>query len=266
MTTINDTSEYIGEEVHTDHTGLLRLALALEDSRAYLDHFRPEIPAKKLAETAFEERWFGNKSMARIKLILNDFRKRYNAYPPAFVVLHRWKPADPNIRKNLCHWHLQLSDPIYRDLSGVFLVQRRERIDAALSRDIVAKWLHERTGNRWAMTTIRRISENLVTSLAEAGLCSPNNRDRKPAYPAVPDVSLAYLLYLLRHMKFNGTLLSNPYLASVGLSDEFLENRLRRLPSLNYKRMSGVHDFGWEYDNIGDWAAHTLSLNMEAQS
>src|SRR5512133_418862 len=41
------------------HTCILRLALAVEDSRTYWARFDPSIPSPKRAKVAFEQRWFG---------------------------------------------------------------------------------------------------------------------------------------------------------------------------------------------------------------
>ncbi|MCX5953197.1 MAG: hypothetical protein NTZ40_06835 [Cyanobacteria bacterium] len=37
-------------------------------------------------------------------------------------------------------------------------------------------------------------------------------------FPLVPDDALTYLLHLLREVDFEGTVLANPYLRSVGLA------------------------------------------------
>ena len=100
--------------------GLLRMSLAPEESRAYWEHVRPDIPPDQCAVVAFEERWFGNKSMARVRELLATFRQRFDAYPMALEVLRHWRPSDPATRLNLCHWHMQLTDPLYRAFTGSF--------------------------------------------------------------------------------------------------------------------------------------------------
>ena len=52
-----------GSEVELFHTRLLRISLAVEDSRAYWEHLSLEVPPEKRAIAAFEERWFGSKSL-----------------------------------------------------------------------------------------------------------------------------------------------------------------------------------------------------------
>ena len=47
--------------------------------------------------------------------------------------------------------------------------------------------------------------------------------------PDVPDEALAYLLHLLREIDFEGTLLDNPYVRSVGLNPDSIDKALQRL-------------------------------------
>jgi hypothetical protein len=55
-------------------------------------------------------------------------RARFDAFPNALHVLQRWPHMSPDTRRVVCHWHLQLSDPLYRDFTGTFLVRApRER-------------------------------------------------------------------------------------------------------------------------------------------
>ncbi len=40
---------------------------AAEECRAYWEHICPDTPSDQRAVVAFEERWFGSKSMARVR-------------------------------------------------------------------------------------------------------------------------------------------------------------------------------------------------------
>jgi len=250
-------------EATSDHTLLLRMALSLEYNRAYWENLRPGITRKNIAKVAFEERWFGNKSMSRIRLLLTNFRRRFDAYPEALKVLCRWRPTDAKIRQIICHWHLQLADPIYRDFTGNFLVNRRRHPKPRVDRNVTARWLIDRILDKWSVATLNRVANNLLSSAAEAGLLSRKPETRTLIYPHVDDMSLAYLLYLLRNIEFKGTLLSNPYLLSLGLNDGYLEQRLRRLPGLHFSRMGDLNDFNWTYSDLETWANHALSHRLE---
>jgi hypothetical protein len=76
--------------------------------------------------------------------------------------------------------------------------------------------------------------------------------------PRVGDLPLTYLLYLLRGVRFEGTLAENPYLASVGLAGPALEARLRGLGALRFRRQGSLVEFGWWYEDLLSWAAATV--------
>jgi hypothetical protein len=241
------------------HTRLLRLALGIEESRAYWRHVDPAVPPGRRAVQAFEERWFGGKSIERVRTLLTYFGARYDAFPAALDLLKRWSSMDPTERQVVCHWHLQLTDPIYRRFTGGFLVERRPAAaPATLDRNVVARWMTATHPERWGAATIVQFASKLLSAASEAGLITPRRDPRRPLVPKVSDVALEYLLYLLRLVSFEGTMLENPYLASVGLDGPFLEHRLRTLPALAYRRMEDLVEFGWRYPDLAAWGEATL--------
>lgn len=252
-----------GEEKNDFHTRLLRTSLCLEESRAYWQHSRDDIPKNKLAVVAFEERWFGSKSMARVRSLLVELNHRFDSYPVALSLLRRWCPNDPVTRQNICHWHMQLTDPLYRNFTGFFLEQRRQQPNASIDRNTVARWVTGQIENDWSSATTLRMATGLIGACAYSGLCTDNTGTRQLQYPKVSDEALAYWLYFLRHLKFTGSLLDNPYFTSVGLNESFLEQRLRRLSSISFNRMGELYDFGWDYPDLKTWAIQVLGVEWE---
>jgi hypothetical protein len=86
--------------------------------------------------------------------------------------------------------------------------------------------------------------------------CRPGRVEPRPSTTA--DSALTYLLYLLREVQFAGTILDNPFLASVGLVGSPLEQRLRGLTALRFRRQGDLVDFGWQYKDLIDWASATV--------
>jgi hypothetical protein len=251
-------------EVTQFHTRLLRVSLALDESRAYWEHIRLDawldMPKPEQAVLAFEGRWFGSKSLERVKQLMAAFGHRYEAYPSAIAVLSQWQPSDPITRQNICHWHLQLTDPMYRAFTGEFLERRRSQSTATINRDIAARWVSQNLPTEWASATVLRMATALITSATAAGLCDRTSGNRTLSYPKVTDEALAYWLYFLRALKFEGKLLANAYLASVGLSDRTLEDRLSHLPGLTFSRMGDLHEFQWQYIDLAGWAKGELNF------
>ncbi len=236
------------------HTRLLRLALGIEESRAYWEHVDPAVPPAARAMVAFEERWFGAKSLERVRYLLASFLPRYDAFPEALAVLRRWRSVDGATRRVLCHWHLQLSDPMYRAFTGTFLVGRRTIRDPKLDRDVTLRWVKATYPERWSEATCVQFASKLLSAASEAGVISAKRDPRALLLPKVPDQALAYLLYLLRGVRFAGTLTENPYLASVGLTEGFLDQRLRALPGVTFRRMAHLTEFEWGAPSLTAWA------------
>lgn len=245
-------------EVTTVHTRLLRLALGIEDSRSYWEHVDPGGPSAQRAEFAFEQRWFGGKSLERVRFLLATFVDRYDAFPDALAVLCRWPAMDAPTRQVICHWHLQLADPLYRAFTGRFLVERRAFPNPRIDRGVVLRWVKTEFPARWSEATAVQFASKLLSAASEAGLISPKSDPRALLIPKVPDRALAYFLYLLRGLRVDGTLTDNPYLAAVGLTDGFLDQRLRALPGIDYRRMANLTEIEWAYPSLAAWAEATL--------
>jgi len=230
----------------------MKCALELEDSRAYWAQAAGD--ARPTPQEAFDAYWFGARSLARVEVLLVNLRVRYDAFPPALAVLRRWPEMSPETRACLCHWHLQLADPLYRKFTGSALVTRRAGPRAEVTRDWVVGWMGEHGLPQWTLASRIKFASNLLSSAYTAGLVATNRDPRPVVLPRVPNDALEYLLYLLRGVSFEGSLLENPYLASVGLEGGTLEDRLRGLPGLAFKRQQDVLDFGWRFADLGEWA------------
>lgn len=240
------------------HSRILRLALGVEESRSYWEHVDFTVPPAERALVAFEQRWFGAKSLERVRYLIACFVSRYDSFPEALVVLRRWQGMDAATRQAVCHFHLQLSDPLYRRFTGSLLVERRGVRDANVSRNLVLRWLKSEYPDRWSDATYVQFASKLLSAASEAGLLSPKRDPRSLLVPKVSDEALAYLLYLLRAVRFEGSLTENPYLASVGLTDGFLDQRLRGLRGVTYRRMAHLVEFDWDFASLSAWAEEHL--------
>lgn len=277
----------VGETTRT-HTRLLKCALEVEDSRAYWRRAEANAtPPATPALTAFSEFWFGSKSLPRIQVLLQNFRVRYDAFPDALAVLHAWSESNPDTLAAaaplICHWHTQLTDPLYRAFT-VFLAQRRDGPNPSVTRDVTLTWVDgypdaaPRVGSeawptrthQWTVSTRIQFASKLLSAAYAAGLVTSNSeRSPRPlAAPRVPDMALSYLLYLLRPLAaaslISGSLSDNPYLASVGLTVAAgsLEARLRQLPeSFDFRRQGALVDLGFRHADLTAWASATLGMN-----
>jgi hypothetical protein len=240
------------EEVRL-HSRVLKCTLETANSRIFWAESDSEQPMQ--AEVAFEAGWFGHRSLGRVRELLSNLRARYGAFPAALQVLHRWQRMGGDTQKLICHWHLQLSDPLYRRFSGTFLPDRLLQGHPTVSKQQVVSWLGDVGGGRWAGSTRLKLASKLLTTAHSAGLIQGKRDPRPIVFPLVPDDALTYLLHLLREVEFAGTLLANPYLLSVGLEGSLLNDRLKRLPDLSYGRQGDLVDMGWKHRDLTVWAA-----------
>ncbi len=236
------------------HTRLMKCTIEADDARAYWERATPGEPAT--AEQAFSEYWFGAKSLPRVKVLLTNFRARFDAFPEAFEVLHRWRHMDPVTRTLVGHWHLQLTDPLYRRFTGDYLVGRHLGFRADITRDLVVAWVGDQGPGRWTMSTRIQFASKLLSGAFAVGLVTGKRDPRPLAFPRVPDAALTYAVYLLRGVDFEGTLLDNPYLRSLGLDGAILEDRLEALPAVGFRRQGDLLDYGWRYPSLAAWGEH----------
>lgn len=236
------------------HTRILRLALGMEESRSYWEHVDLTIPPARRALVAFEERWFGAKSLSWVRVLISNFVGRFDPFPESVAVLKRWPAMDVTTRQNLCHFHLQVSDPMYRRFTGKFLVERWEQPNPKVDRDITLRWLRSEYPDRWSDATYVQFASKLLSAASEAGLVSGKRDPRTLLLPKVTDLALGYWLHLLRGITFEGSLTDNPYFASVGLRDGFLDQRLRALPGVAFRRMGHLTEFDWTAPSLAAWA------------
>lgn len=241
-------------EVTDVHTRILRVTLAEPDCRAYWENVDLSMDASKRAVVAFEQRWFGAKSMARVQTLLAALADRFDAHPDALAVLKGWRGMSAATRVLVCHFHLQLSDPVYRTFTGQFLVQRRAAGHGHVERDQVERWVHDTWGDRWSAVTRLKFASNLLTAAGEAGLVGGRRDPRPLTSPNLTDDGLVYGLYFLREAGFEGNLFENLYMASLGLGSDELIHRLRNTDYLRIRRLGDVMDIEWAAPDMRRWA------------
>jgi hypothetical protein len=244
-------------EQRTWHNRLQKLALAVDDSREYWRNADPSARPDEENLRAFTERWFGGKTMARVRVLMADFRSRYAAYPQALEVLRNLRGAHPDLLRLVCHWHLQLADPGYRTFTGVWLPERRS-FEATVDFPSTLRWVIDTNPKNWKTSTARQMAGKLLSAATGAALIEPGTKSRHPLVPRVPDEAIGYLMHLLREIDFEGTILDNEYLASVGLAGGHIERRLLALPWIRVARTGNVMDAEWRYPTLSSWAEANL--------
>lgn len=240
-------------EVVNPHTQLLRCTLEIDESLAYLTHVRPGDTALDLPSV------WPDKSAARLPLLRRQMDRRFAAYPHAHEVLHAWAPTmDAQLRPLVCHWHLQLADPIYRAFA--VSLRSRQSIDLHTVND---EFLEPFDTTGWSPATRLQLASKLLSCALEAGLVDTNRGERIVLTPEIPPVAIAYLAHLLGGVTYDGTIADNPYSASVGLGREVLRNApvTFSVPSDDAARVT-LHEH--RADAIDDDVARQVDLPFSA--
>ncbi len=235
---------------------LTKCGIEIDECRAWWAH--ADRTGSASPQEIFDGYWFGAKSLLRIKVLARSLRLRFDAFPAALRALHRWPHMRPETRRLICHWHLQLADPLYRAFAGEFLPGRRLVPASDVTRAMVVDWVGRQTGETWRLPTRTQFATNALSAACAAGLIAGKRDPRTVTCPAVPNDALGYLLYLLRGVRIDGTLLENPYLASVGLTGPSLDDRLRGLPGVGFRRQGDLTAFEWAFDGLESWRAATV--------
>ena len=235
------------------HTRILRCALEVEESRAWWSH-RDPATERPGADVVFNEWWFGDRSLERVEVLIQNMCARYDAFPEALRVLTGWRGIDQRTATLVCHWHLQLSDPLYRRFTGEFLPARRAAGQASITRDQVVRWVAAQEPGRWTTSTQVQFASKLLSAALSSGLVSGTKEPRPLLVPAVSETALGYCLYLLRAVKTEKPMLDGPYLRSVGLAGPNVEALLRSVPGISYRRLGDVQEVEWGSPDLATWA------------
>lgn len=134
------------------HSRLVKCPLVLEESRAYWQRTARTggVPTSK---EAFDQYWFGAKSLPWVKVLLLNLQSRFGAFPDSLQVLQGWTDMAPDTRVAICHWHMQLTDPLYRAFTGNYLVSRRESASPEIHGSSVVSWIKDNGQSNWTLAT-----------------------------------------------------------------------------------------------------------------
>lgn len=240
------------------HTRILRCMLAVDDCAAYWEHVDSTIPAVDRARVAFEQRWFGVKSEARVRTLVPDMMARFDAVPEALELLHGVAPIPARLRPYLSHVHMQLADPVYRRFTGDFLPQRRAHGYRTTDLEEIARWVDDLEPGRWAVTTREKFASNLLATAHDVGLLGGRRDPRPLATPSPPDVIVGYVLYLLRGVRHEGSLLDNAYMRSLGVDADTFARVVSRVPGVRFAQLGSAIDLGFDEPTLLSWGTRHL--------
>ena len=241
------------------HTRLLRATLLEEHSQSFWKHFKQD-ETEDNVETAYNNYWFGSANKATIRRTLSNFYVRYTEFPNCLSVLKKWTDIDIRERILICHWHLQLSDVLYRKFTSEFIPSRFIYTPAAFHKDQVQQWVYGFMGEKWAGSTQAQLASKMLSCIRSVGYVSKDTTNTiELRYPSVNQRALQYILYALREIEFQGSLLENPYLKSVGLTGSFLISQINQTSTISVNQLGDVTSLEWKYPTLLEWSNQEIS-------
>ena len=163
------------------HTRLSRCALEVEDSRAFWA--RADEATSVSAQQAFDEYWFGARSLARVEVLLVQHAGPLQCLPcgarrPARLAAHAAGDAPG---------HLPLAPAAQRPplpaLHGHLPGGAPRWGPPEVTRDLVAAWVGQHGPGHWTMTMRIQFASKLLSAAYSAGVVT-SNRDPRPVRDA----------------------------------------------------------------------------------
>jgi hypothetical protein len=232
--------------------------LAADDCAAYWRHVDTGVPPGRRAAVAFEQRWFGTKSEARVRTLMTDMLERFDAYPEALALLQKVGRIPAGLRALVCHLHTALADPVYRRFTGDFLAQRRAEGRTTVDRPSVARWVESLAPDRWSPVTRVKFASNLLATALDVGLVRGRRDPRELPALNAPAVAVGYALYLLRGVRIDGSLTDNAYLRSLGVDADALARHALRIPGVRVAELGGVVEVTFLEPTLTAWGLRNL--------
>lgn len=205
---MTETRESIINWVTDYHFHLLKVNALIPETRTFVARCAETHEAISV-DTAIRERWFGNRSDARVKNFLQVFNLRYRKYHKVFNLLLRYHQ-----RLTLADWqvvvlvHLLVSDPFFRWFVTEFIAKMP--IKSPVSTQSVFRSLNAIMPDHIRSNTRETYAMKLITAAKAVGLIN-GNEDNQTAHVGLSLLSLYYLLYFLESINMDpGDFLQSP--------------------------------------------------------
>lgn len=168
------------------------MGLEASASATFWRHADPSESLSERRARALAEEWYLDLSDARRRYLLGEFDKRFS--PAHLRALKAWQPDAERQAPLLCHWHLQWSDPLYREFTSGFLVNAWAQPETKINVDAVDGWLEQRGSHtEWSASTRRRLASGLLSAAGEAGFLKGSGRLKEVRTVTVDGACMDYL-------------------------------------------------------------------------
>ncbi|MCB1177005.1 MAG: hypothetical protein KDK36_05440 [Leptospiraceae bacterium] len=182
------------------HFHILKVNVLKNETKIFLERC-PENFQNLNYEIAIQNRWFGNKSDARIKHLFQVFNSRYLAYPKPISLLkkniHKMNQLDWNW---IIYIHLLVTDPVFRWFSCDYLFSLS--LGEEFSRDELARNMEEVLKDHIRTNTRITLSAKLITAGKFLGILKGGSYFKYSPLD-FSHFGLYYVLYFLQTLSFD---------------------------------------------------------------
>ena len=187
-------------------------------------------------------------------------RVRFDAFPAALRVLAGWRAMPPEARRLICHFHVQLTDPLYRAFTGEFLPERRDALRLEVHRQTVIQWAAEHGPSRWALKTQLQFASRLLSCAGAAGLLRGTRDPREVVAPRVPDArARVHPLHAARAPVPRQPRRRIPTSRRSAWPAVTSPIGCARCRTIELRQVGDVHELDWRYPDLEAWAPPSSS-------
>ncbi|HRG77874.1 MAG TPA: hypothetical protein PLX69_25160 [Leptospiraceae bacterium] len=206
------TNSFITEKAHTD---LLKVGARIQESKIYLLNRNFSVSKEDTVSKAFSEKWFGFKSQTYVKRLISRFELRFSKFPEAFLLLRSWvEKINLKDFKNICHFHIQLTDPYYRWFTGIYLGNLIFLGYEEIPTEALISSFEELVTTPMSVKVKRTLALRLKTAARDCGILE-GKTDKKISLSTPGIIVLYYILFVLRQIGFpSSDIPSSPYIKS----------------------------------------------------
>jgi len=178
-------------------SALNKISARIPDAREFIFSFNPEKPVSENAQSAFQNRWYGNATEDVCTKLTGHFNQRFNRMPGQIFLLRRFiHGTDASSFPVINHFYMLLADPYYRWAASEYLVNRFVEHRLAISVDSFAIEVRKHLPSDFVIGTSIRYARNILAALRDNGLLT-GKVNKEIASPSISIQSLAYILYAL---------------------------------------------------------------------
>lgn len=182
------------------HFHAYRVAARLKESIEYIQKVRLEESQTEISNRAIREAWFGSKSKDMTRRIVAYMYARYSIYKTGLRILkNSIEDLEAYDFRMISHFHLQLADPYYRWLTGVYFPKRKQDGFTNVTPDVLIPEFAKVVESDLKPVSIRTYCSKVLTTAKDVGLLKGKTKKEFDS-PILSEKALLYIFIVWQSM------------------------------------------------------------------